>query len=187
MDKVQLAVLGIVPAPQNSYTIILNEINGTKAIPITIGAFEAQSIALELEGVTPIRPMAHDLIKTLIYSTNINLTEVLLCDFKDGVFFSRLIFEEEGFEIDCRPSDAIAVALRCNSPIYISEYILDEVGLESQLEISASEVVKKSSSGVPPKSKIESLEQRLEKAIHEENYEMAAQIRDEIKKFLESQ
>ena len=186
MDKVTI-VLGIVPAPQHSYTIILKELDGTRALPITIGAFEAQSIALELEGVTPIRPMAHDLIKTLIYSTNIILTEVLLCDFKDGVFFSRLVFDEEVFEIDCRPSDAIAIALRCNAPVYVSEDILEEVGLESQLEISATSDAMKKVSSIAPKSKIDALEHRLEKAIQDEDYEVAAQIRDEIKKFLESQ
>jgi uncharacterized protein len=187
MEKVELVVLGLSasPAPPNSYALILKELGGNRSIPIIIGAFEAQAIALEIEKTQPPRPMTHDLIKTLIYSTNITLTEVLISDIKDGTFFSRLVFEEEDIEIDCRPSDAVAIALRCGSPIYINSYVLEEVGMISQIENDPTgfqtgtfDIHKQT------KSKLEQLQLQLERAITNEDYESAAKIRDEIKMFL---
>ena len=191
MNKIQLVILGLTASnnPPNSYAIILKEVGGNRTLPIIIGPFEAQAIALELEGATPSRPMTHDLIKILIYETNINLTEVLLCDFNDGIFYARLIFEDDEIEIDCRPSDAIAIALRCKAPIYVNEDILEETGLMFQIEKekeneSFEPIIEQMSLS---KTKLEVLNQRLKKAIESENYEVAAKIRDEIKNILESQ
>ncbi len=191
MEKIELTVLGLSASavPPNSFALILKEIHGNRSLPIIIGSFEAQAIALEIEGAQPPRPMTHDLIKTLVYSTNITLTEVFISDLKDGTFFSRLIFEEEGIEIDCRPSDAIAIALRCNAPIYVSEDILDEVGLVSHIEENYANDLQESPFVEVRKAqnRYEILQSQLEKAISNEDYEAAAKIRDEIKYFLDSQ
>jgi bifunctional DNase/RNase len=129
--------------------------------------------------------MTYDVIRTLIYSTNITLTEVLISDFKEGTFFSRLIFGDEDIEIDCRPSDAIAVALRCNAPVYINSYILDEIGMFAHIENNSyGSQIEAFGTRRQTKTKLEQLQQQLEKAIKIEDYEAAAKIRDEIKLFL---
>jgi len=189
MEKVELIVLGLSQSsvPPNSFALILKEISGNRSIPIVIGGFEAQAIALAIEKAQPPRPMTHDIIKTLIYSTNISLTEVLISDFKDGTFFSRLIFGDEDIEIDCRPSDAIAVALRCNAPIYINSYILDEIGMFANIEsIPYGSQMEAFGAKRQAKTKLEQLQHKLEKAIKNEDYEVAAKIRDEIKLYLDN-
>jgi len=189
MEKVELVVLGLSQSsvPPNSFALILKEINGNRSVPIVIGGFEAQAIALAIERTQPPRPMTHDIIKTLVYATNITLTEVLISDFKDGTFFSRLIFEDEDIEIDCRPSDAIAVALRCNAPIYINSYILDEIGMFANVK-NGPYGAQIEAFGIRPqvKTKLEQLQQQLDRAIKNEDYEAAAKIRDEIKLYLEN-
>ena len=198
MDKIQLSVLGLSasPASNNAYALILKELDGNRRLPIIIGAFEAQAIALEMEGVLPPRPMTHDLLKTLIDSFEGFLTEVFINDIKDGTFYAKLIFEDSGLEIDARPSDAIALAVRCNAPIYVNSMILDETGVlphadeetfaadENNLQFDKNE--ESSEKRKEPKSRVEHLQNLLDKAIKEENYEKAAQLRDEIKKYLES-
>ena len=189
MEKIELTVLGISASslPPNSFALILKEVNGNRSIPIIIGAFEAQAIALEIEKAQPPRPMTHDIIKTLIYSANITLTEFFISDFKEGTYFSRLIFDEEDIEIDCRPSDGVAIALRCNAPIHINAYVLDEIGMfanmGSNLYGSQTTAFKTNQQA---KTKLEQLQQQLDKAIKNEDYEAAAKIRDEIKLHLEN-
>ncbi len=198
MDKIQLTVLGLSasPASNNAYALILKEVNGDRRLPIIIGAFEAQAIALEMENVVPPRPMTHDLLKTIIDSFGGFLTEVYINELKEGTFYARLIFEDQGVEIDARPSDAIALAVRCNAPIYVNSEILMETGIlpqvdeqdideENNMRFDQDQDIS-TNSPKPPKSKIEFLKEQLEKAIKEENYERAAQLRDEIKKNLES-
>lgn len=188
MEKIELTVLGLSGSsvPPNSFALILKEIDGNRSIPIIIGAFEAQAIALEIEKTQPPRPMTHDIIKTLISSTELTLTEVFISDLKDGTFFSSLIFAESGFEIDCRPSDAIAIALRCEAPIYISNYILDEIGMFSQVVNQQGTPVGSFENNMPGKTKLEQLQKQLERAIKQEDYETAAKIRDQIKLFLDN-
>ena len=199
MEKVQLVVLGLSasPASNNAYALILKEADGTRRLPIIIGAFEAQSIALEMEGVVPPRPMTHDLIKNLIDAFGSYLSEVLINDLKEGTFFAKLIFEDMGIEIDSRPSDAIAIAIRCNAPIYVNADILDETGLMPQGDDAAfeeqedslgikkahqKEVAGSSTSFNQPKNKLEQLQFQLDKAISDEDYEKAALLRDQMKK-----
>ena len=131
MEKKQLVIMGISPSPtaNNAYALILKESDGKRRLPIIIGAFEAQAIAIELEGVIPPRPMTHDLLKSLLEAFDITLTEVFINELRDGTFYAKLIFEEVNLEIDVRPSDAIALAVRCSAPIYVSADILDETGL----------------------------------------------------------
>ena len=136
MDKVQLVVLGLSasPASNNAYALILKEVDGNRRLPIIIGGFEAQAIALEMEGVKPPRPMTHDLVKIVLDKFGANLSEVFINDLNDGTFFAKLIFEDIGVEIDSRPSDAVAIAVRCNAPIFVASTILEETGLIPQEE-----------------------------------------------------
>lgn len=198
MDKILLTVLGLSasPASNNAYALILKEVDGTRRLPIMIGAFEAQAIALEMEGVTPPRPMTHDLIKNIFDTLNLNLTEIYINDLVDGTFYAKLIFDNT-IEIDCRPSDAIAIAVRCGAPIYVNSDIMYETSvsmqneeqppnIEEQEEDDELSFLKTKQEEKKPTNKLEQLQKELEKAISEENYEKAASIRDELKKFLES-
>jgi uncharacterized protein len=202
MEKIQLVVLGLSasPASNNAYALILKEVDGNRRLPIIIGAFEAQAIALEMEGVMPPRPMTHDLIKTLFDSFNVTLSEIYINELKEGTFFAKLVFENTGIEIDVRPSDAIALAVRCNAPIYVSEDVLEETGImpqgddadmaeddsDMQFMKRSKPVTQETEQQKQPKTKLEQLQGQLDKAIGDENYEVAAKLRDEIKKHLES-
>lgn len=201
MEKVQLIVLGLSasPASNNAYALILKEVDGDRRLPIIIGAFEAQAIALEMEGVAPPRPMTHDLIKNIIDQFGATLSEVYINDMVDGTFYAKLAFDSHGFELDARPSDAIALAVRSNAPIYVSSDILDETGLVPQgdenfnqdnfEEDDDMQFLKKdkASSGNKPKNRTESVQIELEKAIKDENYEKAAALRDELKRLTDNQ
>lgn len=198
MEKIQLVVLGLTasPASNNAYALILKELEGNKRLPIIIGAFEAQAIALEMEGVIPPRPMTHDLIKSLIESFNSSISEVFISELRDGTYYAKLIFEDIGLELDARPSDAIAIAVRCNSPIYVNAEVLAEAGIVTQSDesdaddidadndLSFAQPEKKKSS--KPLTKTDQIQQQLDKAILDEDYEKAASLRDELKKLLES-
>lgn len=194
MEKVQLTVLGLSasPASNNAYALILKEVDGNRRLPIIIGAFEAQAIALEMEKVIPPRPMTHDLLKSMIDSFGTFLSEVLINELKEGTFYAKLLFEDMGLEIDARPSDAIALAVRCNAPIFINDDILDETGIIPQGEEESSEAIKDDAAyeqeTIPrkPKNRMEQLQILLDKAIKDEDYEKAANLRDEIKKILET-
>ncbi len=193
-NKIQVVVLGLAAhsSSSNAYALYLKEFDGKRKFPIIIGAFEAQSIALELEGVQPPRPMTHDLIKNIIENLNASLTEVYINDLLDGTFYAKLIFSDLGLEIDARPSDAIAIAVRCNVPIYVSEEILEETAIidsfgedeqppeDDDMPYAQKEAPKKS------ESRVEMLQRQLDEAIKKEEYEKAAQIRDELKRILES-
>ncbi|PKL86917.1 MAG: hypothetical protein CVV22_02160 [Ignavibacteriae bacterium HGW-Ignavibacteriae-1] len=195
MDKVQLVVLGLSasPASNNAYALIMKEVDGERRLPIIIGAFEAQAIALEMEGVIPPRPMTHDLIKAIVDSFDSTLTEVHINDLVDGTFYAKLIFDND-IEIDSRPSDAVALAVRYGIPVFVNADILDMTGVVPQDEELPNhddddlkfmkEPDKKTKT--QPKSKVEQLQIELDKAIKEENYEKAANLRDELKRLLES-
>lgn len=195
MDKVQVVILGISATPGgNAFALILKELDGSRRLPIIIGAFEAQSIAFELEGVNPPRPLTHDLIKIILETFGYQLSEIFIDNLEEGTFHAKLIFEVEGIQIDCRPSDAIAIAIRMNAPIFVNAEILEEAGVaplqnDSEIQIpnfpqeSSQKVESTTSSG---NKRLDILQTQLEKAIKEENYETAAKLRDEIKKILES-
>jgi bifunctional DNase/RNase len=191
MEKIQLVVLGLSasPASTNAYALILKEVDGERRLPIIIGGFEAQAIALEMEGVIPPRPMTHDLIRNLIDKFGANLSEVHINDLNDGTFYAKLIFDTLGIEVDARPSDAVAIAIRCNAPVFVNENILEETGIIPQEENPEAGKEKGfvEQQSEKPKSKVEQLQMQLDKAVNEENYERAAQIRDELKRILESQ
>ncbi|MBM2816406.1 MAG: hypothetical protein HW421_3168 [Ignavibacteria bacterium] len=198
MEKVQLIVLGLSasPASNNAYALILKELDGNRRLPIIIGAFEAQAIALEIEEVMPPRPMTHDLIRVMMESLGATLVEVYINELREGTFYAKLIFDSLSTEIDARPSDAIAIALRCNAPIFINSDILDETGLIPQeddtwVDENLNRGKKGKATAQPnmqtvPKSRIEHLQTQLDKAINDEDYERAANLRDEIRKMSES-
>src|SRR5947209_13086170 len=129
MEKIQLQILGISSGhTSTSYTLILEEVNGARKLPVIIGAFEAQAIAIEIEKIIPVRPMTHDLFKAFAESFHVNIKEVLIHKLQEGVFYASIICSngKEVQQIDARTSDAIAIALRFKCPIYTYEPIMQE-------------------------------------------------------------
>jgi hypothetical protein len=197
---IQLTIKGISYSQTQSgaYALVLSEMEGTRTLPIIIGAFEAQSIAIALEKeIRPPRPLTHDLFKTFADRYLIEIKQVIIHKLVDGVFFSSLICERDGVEeiIDTRTSDAIALAVRFEAPIYTYETILDKAGIylkiEEELSIGEgefeedtllSEIVSDVPEGKASKKELKELHKKLENAVANENYELAAKIRDEISK-----
>jgi bifunctional DNase/RNase len=186
LDKIKMDILGLSTSPSSggAYALILNEVEGNRRLPIIIGTFEAQAIALELEHIKPPRPMTHDLLKNMIQNFGANVNQVFINDLSEGTFFAKIIYENDGqqMEQDARPSDAIALAVRFNASIYVAGEILEEAGIVS--ESDQGEELTASSESQEPKelSKLEKLENELQTAIDTENYEKAARLRDEIQK-----
>jgi bifunctional DNase/RNase len=201
MSLIPLTIKGISYSQTQSgaYALVLNEMEGTRTLPIIIGAFEAQSIAIALETeIRPPRPLTHDLFKTFSDRFKINIKEVIIHKLVDGVFFSSLICEKEGKEevIDTRTSDAIAIAVRFNAPIYTYENILDKAGIylkvedeltlenkqeSSEISFELEELPKKDENDFSSLS-LKELNNQLNNAVASEDYEIAAKIRDEISK-----
>jgi hypothetical protein len=200
MSLVRLNIKGISYSQTQSgaYALVLSEVDGARTLPIVIGAFEAQSIAIALEKeIKPPRPLTHDLFKTFADRFQIKIKQVIIHKLVDGVFYSSLICERDNLEeiIDTRTSDAIALATRFNAPIYTYENILDKAGiyLKTKEEFPASgknieiEKVSDEPKTTKPKStfskdSLKQLNEKLEKAVLDEDYELAAKIRDEINK-----
>jgi len=162
--------------PSRSYAVILSEINGTRKLPVIVGAFEAQSIALALESMNTPRPLTHDLIGLLIKEVEANLVSVRITNLEEGVFYATLDINGKitgKRSVDSRPSDAIAVGLRMQAPIMIAEKLFDEAGIEDEDE----DIPGKTSASLSVKE----LENRLQVAVEGEKYEVAAKIRDQIK------
>lgn len=190
MKKVKLEIVGLSysQTQTGAYALVLGEAKGKRRLPIIIGRFEAQAIAIELEKMTPSRPLTHDLFKTFAEGFNINVSEVIIYNLVEGIFFAKLICNdgEKNVEIDARTSDAIALAVRFSCPINTYEFILSQAGIilddealaavsessgESRVEIEETDYLKKST---------EELKQMLETALSEEDYEKASHIRDEL-------
>ena len=159
-----------------SYAVLLKEENSEKVLPILVGSFEAQSIALALEVVETPRPLTHDLICEMIKKIDAKLISVNISKLNDGVFYAKLKIKGLKFgikQIDSRPSDAISIALRLNAQIYVSSEVIKEAGVKQE-DISEE-------SSITPKYSIEDLEMKLKKAVEKEEYEKAAKIRDKLK------
>lgn len=195
MEKIELKIVGLSYSQTQSgaYALVLSERDGTRRLPIIIGGFEAQSIAIELERMKPSRPLTHDLFKTFADSFNISVKEIIIYNLIEGVFYSKIICEQAGdvIEIDARTSDAIAIGLRCGSPVYTYEHILSSAGiqLEDELAIEQEPAAEKTGAEEPKKKGTElssltdaELESMLKDALDTEDYERASKIRDEIKK-----
>jgi len=162
--------------PSRSYAVILSEIDGTRKLPVIVGAFEAQSIALALESMDTPRPLTHDLIGLLIKEVEANLVAVRITSLEEGVFYATLDINGKitgKRSVDSRPSDAIAVGLRMQAPIMIAEKLFDEAGIENEDEDIPGETSTSLS--------VKELEDRLQVAVEGEKYEVAAKIRDQIK------
>jgi len=180
-----------------AYALVLGESAGKRRLPIIIGNFEAQAIAIELEKMRPSRPLTHDIFKTLSDEFHISVTEVVIHTLKEGIFFAKLICKQEGKteekEIDTRTSDAIALAVRFGCPIYTYENILSSAGIVLEDEdfesepatepesIESTDQVSEESQGLKELTATE-LEQELDKALAAEDYERATSLRDEMKK-----
>ncbi len=200
MKKVKLDIVGLSYSQTQSgaYALVLGEVNGRRRLPIIIGAFEAQAIAIEIEKMTPTRPLTHDLFKSFAQAYHIEILEIIIYNLVDGVFFAKLICTDgqNTQEIDARTSDAIALAVRFNAVIYTYEFILSSAGIVIEgndfLFLENMEAITKehSSEDMPtsiPSSGYQSLtlaelQEKLEEALAEEAYEKAARIRDEINK-----
>lgn len=180
-------ILGLSTSPSSggAYALILNEVEGNRRLPIIIGTFEAQAIALELEHIKPPRPMTHDLLKNMIQNFGANVQQVFINDLSEGTFFAKIIYDDNGqqMEQDARPSDAIALAVRFDASIFVASEILEEAGIVSEGEASGDLTTAAQSQDQPKEmSKLEKLESELQTAIDTENYEKAARLRDEIQK-----
>jgi bifunctional DNase/RNase len=191
MSRIKLNIIGLSSGQSNgSYTLILGEDKGRRKLPIIIGSFEAQAIAIEIEKIVPFRPMTHDLFVAFCKTFNIQIIEVEIYNLIDGVFHAKLMCEVDGEsrEIDARTSDSIALAVRFKCPIYTYEDIMETAGVvfNDDMEDIMSEPEPETLPGKPTndlasKSK-EQLETLLEDALMDEDYDKAAIIRDELNK-----
>jgi bifunctional DNase/RNase len=196
MKKIKLDIVGLSYSQTQSgaYALVLGEVSGRRRLPIIIGSFEAQAIAIEIEKMTPSRPLTHDLFKSFAQAYQIEVQEIIIYNLVDGIFYSKLICNDgkRTVEIDARTSDAIAVAVRFDCPIFTYEFILSTAGIviegndfvyleninETQEEKSVGTAV---GSGFASLS-IDELKTKLQEALAEESYEKAAKIRDELNK-----
>ena len=161
-----------------SYAVILKDDSSKLFLPILVGSFEAQSIALALEVVDTPRPLTHDLICDMITKVDAKLVAVNISQLNDGVFYASLKLKSKKFgikSIDARPSDAISIALRLSAQIYVTEEVIKEAGVDKN------EIVSDNKQTIIPKYSLEDLEVKLKQAVDEEEYEKAAKIRDKIK------
>lgn len=199
MKKIKLEILGLSSSQSQtgSFALVLGEADGNRRLPIIIGMFEAQAIAIEIEKIIPNRPMTHDLFKSFANAFHFHVDEIVISDLKEGVFFAKIVCTDglKKTEIDARPSDAIAVGLRFDAPIFTFENILAEAGIvltdeeeeEEKAEPKAEKKVKvkkeTSKKGDDYKSySVDKLNELLKDAIDKEDYERAAKIRDELGK-----
>jgi uncharacterized protein len=193
MKKIKLDIVGLSYSQTQSgaYALVLGEVNGRRRLPIIIGSFEAQAIAIEIEKMTPSRPLTHDLFKNFAQAYNITIQEVIIYNLVDGIFYAKLICSDgkKSIEIDARTSDAIAMAVRFDCSIYTYEFILSTAGiviegndfvyLENMSDSSEEKSATPTASGYASLS-IEELKSKLQEALTEEAYEKAAKIRDEL-------
>ncbi len=202
MEKIKLEILGLSSSQSQSgsFALVLGEEGGNRRLPIIIGMFEAQAIAIEIEKIVPNRPMTHDLFKYFAEEFNYSIDEIVISDLKEGVFFAKIVCSDgaRNIEIDARPSDAIAIGLRFDVPIFTFETILSEAGIilsdpndeEAAKELEVENEPKKKpatttttakKSGIADMSSDE-LHKMLDDALRNEDYEKAAKIRDELNK-----
>lgn len=196
MKKIKLEIVGLSYSQTQSgaYALVLGEDKGKRRLPIVIGAFEAQAIAIELENMTPQRPLTHDLFKSFANAFNIEVEEVIIFNLLEGVFYAKLVCSdgEKRMEVDARTSDAIAIAVRFGCPIYTYEFILSSAGVAIDQDTPIEDVIeekieKKAKATALSDSELsgaatEDLKEMLKKALDEEAYERATKIRDELAK-----
>lgn len=181
-------VTNVVVVANVEIAVLLKEHDGERTLPIFVGVLEANSIAAQLNNETFPRPLTHDLFKNVLQRLNCSLERVEVCDLVDNTFFGKLILKRDGnddLEIDCRPSDAISLALRFSAPVFVADHVMEDAGKVIE-EIDPQAIAATSSQESPPLSKLDQLQADLNKAIQEERYEDAARLRDEVTKARES-
>jgi bifunctional DNase/RNase len=196
LNKIQVEILGLSASPSagGAYALLLKEVYGIRRLPIIIGSFEAQSIALEMEGIKPPRPLTHDLLKSMIDNLGATVSEIIIDELRDNTFYAKIRIEVSSLhhDIDSRPSDAIALAVRTNAPLYVAEEVMriasfvpssgdevdESIAGEHELPEEKTKHVKKTSH----ETHIAQLQDQLREAIEKEDYERAAKLRDEINK-----
>ena len=194
MDKVQCEILGLStsPATGGAYAILLKELEGSRRLPIIIGAFEAQAIALEMEGIKPPRPLTHDLLKQLVDNLGANVVEIVVSELKENTFYAKIVLEVSGLtnEIDARPSDAIALAVRTYAPIYVNESVMESAAFIPSEETETTEQnfpeFDKEKKPTTKEAQIAAMRDKLREALDNEEYERAARLRDEIKRLTQN-
>ncbi len=196
VKKIKLEILGLQPSQsqQGSFALVLGEEMGRRRLPIIIGVFEAQAIAVQIENIVPNRPMTHDLFRSFADALNFRLKEITISDLREGIFYAKIVCTDDlrEVEIDARPSDAIAIGLRFDAPIFTNENVMSEAGIisseteEEETEEEEDEAIRET---IRPKGTFtdqlkeipgDELQKMLEDALAKEEYEKAAKIRDEI-------
>lgn len=187
MKKIELDIIALSHSvtQSNNYAVVLGEQDGVRRLPIVIGGFEAQAIAVAMERMTPTRPLTHDLFKNTLNIFDIELKEIIINDLLDGVFYAKLIcqYDNKLIEVDSRTSDALALAVRFNCPVFTYEFILESAGVVLEGDEDTKETVPKASGSAKKgleSYSLDTLNKMLEEAISKEDYEKAAKIRDEI-------
>ncbi len=201
MENIELEILGLassLTSNNNTYALILKELHGTRRLPVIIGAYEAQAIALELENFKRQRPLTHDLFADALKTLNTYLEKIIIDNIKEGIFYATIYLNNQGniIKLDARPSDAVAMAVRFKCPIFVKEQVLEEAGVsvkeedyaEEDFEISHASAYESNISNRYASNpqeiyeQIQRLNKEIEEAILHEDYERAAKLRDEIKK-----
>jgi hypothetical protein len=193
MKKIELEIVALSHSitQTHSYAVVLGEVNGLRRLPIVIGGFEAQAIAVALERMQPSRPLTHDLMKNFMYAFNVELMEIIINDLQEGIFYSKLVCvnEHDTVEIDSRTSDALALAVRFGCPIYTYENILENAGIlmedegkQKKAEIQVEDPTTSSAYRDLGKLSLEELQKLLTEVLEHEDYIRAIEIRDEINK-----
>lgn len=198
MQKIQLRILGLTTSQTQTgaYALLMTEVNGNRRLPIIIGAIEAQAIVIFLEQMNPPRPLTHDLFYQSLERFEVKLEEVLIYRLEDGIYYSKIVYrrDQQVEEVESRTSDAIALALRFSSPIYIDQEIMNRASIEFDLKEPPEMVVESASTPAPQETSqdvasenlsnvsIQELEQRLNDAVENERYEEASHLSEEIKK-----
>ncbi len=187
MRKLQVDILGLSTSPHTNgaYALILYELEGRRKLPIIIGGFEAQAIALKLENIKPPRPFTHDLFKNIADAFHLRVSEIIIDELHNETFYAKVICEVNGevHEIDARPSDAIAIAVRFNAPLFVTEEIMNEAGIKEDHKEENEEVQEAEGMAAlepAPDTLLDELQISLSEAISNEDYEEAAKLRDEI-------
>lgn len=190
MKKIELEIVALSHSitQTHSYAVVLGEINGLRRLPIVIGGFEAQAIAVALERMNPSRPLTHDLMKNFFLAFNIDLLEIIINDFQEGIFYAKLVCSSSNdtLEIDSRTSDALAMAVRFGCPIYTYENILEQAGVQMEGEAGKTSTAKVTESSTADKDNLKrmslkDLQSLLEEVLENEDYIKAIAIRDELK------
>lgn len=193
MQKVQVEILGLSASPSagGAYALLLKEVYGVRRLPIIIGSFEAQSIALEMESIKPPRPLTHDLLRNVIDNLGGTVVEIVIDELKENTFYAKIKLEYSTMttEIDSRPSDAIALGVRTGAPIYVAEEVMRIAAFVPSSEDQEDNLTdydetdeenESQSKGKPQETKLASLQNQLREALEKEDYERAAKLRDEI-------